>query len=229
MSEALSAKQVLDAVRTGTLPQNWHVMHATKGYFLGQGAFLTFLGLLIAFPGGLLLFVLLYMLATPSPTSAHDNSIWLVLVAALLIVAGGIGFVIAGIKQFRRIKTAEQEVLVLMPQGFVQGDVSSGTPTRGGWYSELLDIKLEVTAGRRRARIHLNIQPELRDPWTWDLDGRFEPPDHLAQRILSAFATYHTTPHATRPSHRGARADIADFPNIAEMLEDVSEGDTPAM
>jgi len=194
----MNSREVLETVRGGNAPASWQVVHARKSFFVGEGALSLVIALIfVAF--GLFIGALTFLGWSTVGWGSH--------LATLSVIIGGLGLgVWAGsdsIRNFRRIRTAHDDVLVLMPEGCVHGNLGTLAPEHHLVYTETRDISFLFRVNGR-AHVLLNILPHNSRPRTWYLDDRFGPAVATAQRIIYDYTCYtaklHSVTDATQPN-----------------------------
>lgn len=175
--------QVLQQARAHMSPPNWQVLPAKQSHFLQAlfgGIVLIILGIGAA---GYLLLNPGFIVGLASLVNV-DNlfTFWRVadFVICAFIVLGGAGLIRGAVAG---MATQEQQMLVLMPEGFVMQKGASSKTMAAIAYANVNTPKLVVQNGAASLLMaRANGQGALRVR----LDGRFGPPKQIAKRIIEA-------------------------------------------
>jgi hypothetical protein len=189
------AHQVLETVCDGKAPTDWRVLHARPSYFLGEGSFRLALGLIAAF----LTLMALFVVVVGGPSLGLEFTIFS-MIGTLGFGAFATWLITDAINLLKRTRTARSEVLVLMPEGCVQGAIDSLQLARAVDYSQILDIALQVGATRAGPVVSLNMHQKGAPLWLWRLDDRFLPAAELAQTIIREATRYSARPRTAPPA-----------------------------
>lgn len=182
----LNANAVLEQARMGTAPSTWQVLRANRSYFMQQ----VIIGVVLVIAA---IAAAIYLLATGTvvgygvsdTTSSNVLLVWLVIDMVVLLVIVITGIVMA-VRHLGQMGSANQQMMVLTPDGFVRSLGAGDKQTTTYEYSAIADMKLSVQSGsvylliRRRADgKQLKVQ----------VDGRFGKPKQIAQEITGAYAS----------------------------------------
>jgi hypothetical protein len=170
------ARQVLETVRDGKAPTDWRVLHARPVYFWAVGIAQLVGGLALAALATLIVVTQQYCLG---------------------LVTGSMAFLflLLAWKTLSELRTAKDQMLVLMPDGVVNASsMSSFAPFRRLAYADVATMSMRVDHGRRGGTsVELTLRFIEGAEMAISLDGRFGPREQLATSILEGWATYHTT------------------------------------
>jgi hypothetical protein len=181
----IDANAVLEQARTGMAPGNWRVLSARRGYFV-QATIIGVVFLVAAVAAAI------YLLATGTvfgygltdQTSNNVLLVWLV-IDMLVLLAVAIFGVVAAIRSLIAMGSADEQKLVLMPEGFVMQRGPSGKNIVAVQYENIVNMKPSV----RNGNVYLVMQARgASKPSQISLDGRFGKPKQLAQEITGTFA-----------------------------------------
>lgn len=193
----IDAGMVLRMVRSGQVPPQWQVVRAKRGFFLMQ-SFLGVLLVILGVGGAVALLasgtVIGYGLSDTSPDGVV--TFWFV-VDMLVLAACVIGGIVLAIQQLLRLGTVDEQVLVLMPDGFVMRRGSAPKDTLAYSYDSIRAVDRVVRNGTN----YLVMQPVQGRAVRLTLDGRFGPPKRIAQQIQAMAVDY-----------RAARARAGNYP-----------------
>jgi len=189
-------RQVLETVRDGKAPTDWRVLHARPGYFLAAGIAQLLGGLAVVALAALIVITQQYCLGLVSGSMA------------LL-------FLFLAWTTLSELRTARDQMLVLMPEGVVNAssmssfmpfrqlayaDIAS-MPFRQLAYADIASMSMRVDHGRRGGTsVELTVHFLEGIQTAISLDGRFGPREQLAASILEGWATYHATHVASQSS-----------------------------
>lgn len=178
----LDSSAIMNQVRAGVAPPTWKVMPAKGSHFITTGLLYILFGL--AMIGGLVyLFfsnTLIYFLVPP--VNDGLKIFWFLfdnIVGALLAIGGFIG----GIKKLAEMGSAQQQAMVLMPEGFLMQTQKAIMVHYGQVAGMTMALKNgEVILNMRRADNGKTMKVTL--------DGRFGATKPIGQAIVQAQGQY---------------------------------------
>ena len=198
----MNAESIATMARQGQNPPAWRVFRARSGFFRNQillGVFILALGVVGA----------VYLLANPltafvpgfgSGSQPLDPGPFMVartvdFVVILLFVVAGI---VAAVNAVRNLTRAHEQVLVLMPEGFVLSTKSS--------VAYLFAAMRELSASSYRGTITFTItDAATRQRQRVRLDGRFGNARQIAALVLAQRTDYRAALARARPPEYGQR------------------------
>lgn len=178
----MDSSAILNQVRAGVAPAAWKVLPAKGSHFIITGLFSILFGL--ALIGGLvyLLFsnTLIYFLVPP----VNDGlKIFWFLFDNLVGGAVAIGLIVAGIMKLAEMGSAQQQAMVLMPEGFV---IQTKKPVVVH-YGQVAGM----TVALNRGDVILNMRrADNGQTMKVTLDSRFGAPKPIGQAIVQAQGRY---------------------------------------
>ncbi|GAC1451854.1 MAG: hypothetical protein PVSMB4_11990 [Ktedonobacterales bacterium] len=183
----IDGQAIVQQALQGYAPPGWQILRARQSHFLGtiiSGIALTLLvlgliGYLIVDPG-----FVIGLRGAVNVDSLHQ--FWRI----VDFIAGGVfaaAFIALTVKGVRDLGTIDNQVLVMMPEGFV---MQKGPATKAP-----LTVAYESTAGARlqidRGTVYLLLARANRQgALKIEIDGRFGKPKPIAQQIIQAQTAY---------------------------------------
>ena len=184
----IDSNAVITQVRSGTAPASWQVIPARRAFFV-QGAIW---GVVVAVAA---VAAAVYLLASGTvvgygvndQTSNGVLNFWFIvdMVVLALFLVGGVVF---SITRLRSLGSAEDQALILMPEGFVMRLGPSANATRVVNYQNIAILTPTV----RNGNVFLVMQAANGRKIQVQLDSRFGKPKPLAQQIQGMHAAYVT-------------------------------------
>jgi hypothetical protein len=177
------AHQVLETVRDSKAPTDWRVLHARPGYFVATGIALLLCGLALVALAALSIIT-------------QQSCVGLVSGCMALL------FLLLASTSLSELRTARDQMLVLMPEGVVNASsMSSFTSFRQLAYADIATMSMRVDHGRRGGTsVQLTLRYMEGAEMTISLDGRFGPREQLATTILEGWAAYRVRQSAQQPN-----------------------------
>ncbi|HEV2462049.1 MAG TPA: hypothetical protein VGS80_27155 [Ktedonobacterales bacterium] len=184
----IDSNSVMSQVRSGTAPTSWQVIPARRAFFV-QGAIwgVVIAIAAVAAAAYLLLSGTVVGYGVNSQTSNNVLNFWFIvdMVVLALFLVGGIVF---SITRLRSLGSADDQALVLMPDGFVMRLGPAANATRVVNYQNIATITPTV----RNGNTFLVMQTTNGRRVQVQLDSRFGKPKPLAQQIQGMHAAYAT-------------------------------------
>lgn len=177
---------ILGQVQTGMAPSNWHVLRARRAYFV-QSAVSGFVIAVLAIAATVYILssgtVFGYGLNDQTP---ENVAFFWFIVDMVVLAAFLIGGIIFAILRLVAMRSAENQVLVLMPEGFVMRTGTSAKATRTVLYQNVATMVPTTHNGSVSLVMRLANGRKAQV----GLDSRFEKPKALAQQIQGMHAAY---------------------------------------
>lgn len=191
----IDSNAIIGQVQTGTAPANWQIYHARRGFFVQEaigGVVITALAVAAA------VFVLasgtVFGYGLNDQTPQGVLTFWFIVdmlvVAALFII--GIVFCVT---RLVALGSAERQMLVLMPEGFLMRRGNSPKATLLIRYQNIATL----VPTTRNGRLSLVMQTRAGRKAQIPLDSRFGKPKSLAQQIQGMHAAYVAATINARP------------------------------
>lgn len=185
----IDANAVVQQVKTGAAPASWQAARASRSYFMWNvigGIALTI--------GAIAAAIYLYSSGTIVGIGVNDQTpdsiafFWFI--ADMLVLAVlAIGGIVFAILRARAIGTADDQMLVLMPEGFVKRTGTGAKDTLTVNYGNIATVTPSVQNGTQ----YLVLQTKAGKRVKIEIDGRFGKPKALAQQIAGQHTHYVTT------------------------------------
>jgi hypothetical protein len=174
-------------VNSGNVPPQWRVLRAKTGYFVRNGILYSVLG--VAALIGLVVFffsdTIFYYGPAPDPGST-GATVWFIIDLVVIIALAAV-FLITGIRNLVGVGSAQQQMLVLMPEGFLV------TTAKGVQSYPFGNINGMTAATQRGGDVVLTMRrADNGQQLKYTFDGRFGAPKTIAGSILSAQGQYAT-------------------------------------
>jgi hypothetical protein len=190
----LNGDAIIAQVRQGTWPQSWQVLRANRSHFIRLAIFIAIFLVLAAFG-------LLYLISNPDhavvPGAAGSPdggtldpatfAVWRTIDLAVLGIAL-VGLVVAVINTLLQMAHAQEQLLVVLPEGFV-------LKTRRLQTVAFAAIQT-MTATSYRGVVTFKIGTVNGQKLSVSLDARFGAARQVAQRILAARNQFTAAPAA---------------------------------
>lgn len=192
----IDAHAVVEQIRASTAPTSWQVTRANRSYFIWSA-----LGGVALAVGAVGAAIYLSLSSTIVGIGVNDQTpdnvafFWFV-VDRLVLAAFAIGGVIYAIRRARAIGSADEQMLVLMPEGFVRRTGAADKDVLAVNYGNLATITPSVRNGTQ----YLDMRTKAGKRVSIELDGRFGSAKALARQIAGQHAHYVTT---LAGSHQG--------------------------
>ena len=184
----IDSNTVIGQVRAGTAPPTWQVLHARQAFFV-QGAIAGIVIAIAAVAAAayLLLSGTVVGYGLNSQTSDNVLNFWFIvdMVVLVLFLVGGIVF---SVTRLRSLGSADDQALILMPEGFVMRLGPAANATRVVNYQGIATLTPTV----RNGNVFLVMQAANGRRVQIELDSRFGKPKPLAQQIQGMHAAYVT-------------------------------------
>jgi hypothetical protein len=191
----IDAEAVVQRVKTGAAPADWQVMGAKPSFFVWSatgGIVVTFLAVVAA--GYLFLTGTIVGIGVNDQTP-HNVAVFWFIVDMVALVAVAIGGIVFAIRRGRDLGSATEQILVLLPDGFVKR-VGAGPK---GTFSATYATIARLTPAVRNSSQYLDIVTRDGRRASVALDGRFGNAKSLARQIAGQHAHYVATHSAGHP------------------------------
>jgi uncharacterized membrane protein len=190
----IDTQAVVQQASLGMAPPSWQVLRAKRSFFISSaiGGVVFTIGALAA---AIYLFVsgAIVGIGVSDQTPSNVAIFWFI-VDMVALAAAAIGGVIFALGSLRGLSTADEQMLVLMPEGFVLRRGAAENKTTTVNFQRVATVTPSVQSGRvflimqivgsgQRAKV--------------ELDNRFGPAKRLAQQIAGMHAHYVTTHQQT--------------------------------
>ncbi len=183
----MNEQAVLAAIQQGYVPPGWRVWRTSASYFIRQAIAYIVIALLCA--AGLIYmsranFVFVPGYSSDQPLSSSEFQFWHITDLAIL---GLLVLVLAwvALKNFLDARTAQNQVCVVMPDGFV---VHRGSATQSVAYGNI--AKMVVTVSRSGSATLSIKRVDAAKGVQIRLDSRFGNPKPIVEEIMLARARY---------------------------------------
>jgi hypothetical protein len=184
----IDSNTVIGQVRAGTAPPTWQVLPARQAFFV-QGAIAGVVIAIAAVAAAayLLLSGTVVGYGLNDQTSNNVLIFWFIvdMVVLVLFLVGGIVF---SIIRLRSLGSADDQTLILMPEGLVMRLGPAANATRVVNYQSITTLTPTV----RNGNVFLVMQAANGRKVQINLDSRFGKPKPLAQQIQGMHAAYVT-------------------------------------
>ncbi|MBA3826657.1 MAG: hypothetical protein H0X24_22500 [Ktedonobacterales bacterium] len=183
----LDPNVILQQVGAGTTPPTWRVLRARTSYFIGTALLYGVFGLAAL---GAIAYIIIsgtifYYGAAPDPGST-GVTVWFI-IDLVVLLAFTIIFLVNSIGRLINVGTAQQQMLVLTPEGFV-----AATPKGTQAYPFAAINGMTATAARGGDVVLAMRRADTGKQIKYTLDGRFGTPKPIASSILAAQGQYAT-------------------------------------
>jgi len=182
----LDANAIMMQLGAGTAPPTWRVLRARAGFFIGGAAVFGVLGLAtLGFIAYLIIggHIFYYGVA---PTDANGELIWQIIDVVVALALAAIFFGVS-IMRLVGLGSASQQMLVLMPEGFVVV-----TP-KGAQSFPFANINGITGAATRDGSVMLTMRrADNGKQMRFSVDARYGAPKTIAGSIMAAQGQYAT-------------------------------------
>jgi hypothetical protein len=190
----IDSSAVLQQASTGMAPPTWEVLRARRSFFISSaigGVFITVAAIGVAIY--LILSGTIIGIGVNDQTPNNVAFFWFI-VDMVALAAFGIGGVVFAIVRLRGLGSLTEQMLILMPEGFVMRRGSAAKDTTTVNYQRVATVTPSVQSGT----VYLVMQLAGSGQRTKvELDSRFGPPKKLAEQIAGMHAHYVTTQQGT--------------------------------
>ena len=185
----IDANAVVQQVKAGAAPASWQVIPARGSFFL-MSALGGIVVALVAVGAEVYLRASnsVYGIAIPPDASEGVLNFW-ANVDLIFFAAVAIGGVVFAVMRARAIGSASEQMLVLLPEGFVKRTGTSEKDTLAVNYANLTTITPTVRNGNQ----YLSVQTKAGKRVSIEIDGRFGNAKTLVRQISGQHAHYVTT------------------------------------
>ena len=191
----INAEAVVQQVRAGATPADWQVMRAKSSFFVWSaigGIVFTFLAVVAA--GYLFLTGTFVGIGVNDQTPDNVAFFWFI-VDMVVLAAVAIGGIVFAILRARDLGSVNEQMLVLMPDGFVK---RAGVGPKGTFSATYANIARLTPAVRNGTQYLDAVTPDGRRV-SVELDGRFGNAKKLARQIAGQHAHYVATHSGEQP------------------------------
>lgn len=184
----IDANAVVQQVKAGAAPASWQVIPARGSFFLWS----ALAGVALAI-GAVAAAIYLFLSGTIVGIGVNDQTpdnvafFWFI-VDMLVLAALAIGGTVFAIRRALAISSAGEQMLVLLPEGFVKRTGTSDKDTLAVNYANLSTITPAVRNGSQ----YLDVRTKAGKRVSIELDGRFGNAKTLARQIAGQHAHYVT-------------------------------------
>ena len=185
----IDAEAIVQQVRAGAAPADWQVMRAKPSFFVWSaigGIIFTFLAVVAA--GYLLLTGTIVGIGVNDQTPDNVAFFWFI-VDMVVLVAVAIGGIVFAILRARDLGSVNEQVLVLMPDGFVKRTGVGPKGTFSATYANIATLRSVV----RNSSQYLDAVTRDGRHASVEMDGRFGNAKKLARQIAGQHAHYVAT------------------------------------
>jgi len=185
----MDAEAVVQRVKAGAAPADWQVMRAKSSFFVWSaigGIVFTFLAVVAA--GYLFLTDTIVGIGVNDQTPDNVAFFWFI-VDMVVLVAVAIGGIVFAILRARDLGSVNEQMLVLMPEGFVKR-VGAGPK---GTFSAAYATIARLTPAVRNSTQYLDAMTSDGKRASVELDGRFGNAKQVARQIAGQHAHYVAT------------------------------------
>lgn len=184
----IDANAVVAQIKSGSAPASWQVVPARGSFFL-WGTLGGIVTAIAAVAAELYLRASnsVYGIAIPPDASEGVLNFWALadLIVVAVFAAGGVAF---AINRARAIGTTSEQMLVLLPEGFVKRTGTSEKDTLAVSYADLTSATPTVRNGSH----YLSVQTKAGKRVSIEIDGRFGNAKTLVRQIAGQHAHYVT-------------------------------------
>jgi hypothetical protein len=181
----LDANAIAQQVRSGTAPPTWQVLRANTSFFI-RGAIGGFVFMILAIAVAIFLFlsgtVIGIGVSGPNVSEGYLTFWFIVDMVVLALVA--VGCIIFAISRIRGLGSIDEQVLVLMPEGFVRHLGPSQEQNTVVLYQNIATITLVKNSDDLQMQLPDGSQTKV------ELDSRFGDAKQLGQQIQGAHAQF---------------------------------------
>ncbi len=184
----IDANAVVQQVKAGAAPASWQVFSARGSYFLWNA-----LGGAALAIGAVAAPIYLFLSGTIVGIGANDQTpdnvafFWFI-VDMLVLAALFIGGIVFAIRRALAISSASEQMLVLLPEGFVKRTGTSAKDTLAVNYANLTTVTPTVRNGSH----YLSVQTKAGKRVSIEIDARFGNAKTLVRQIAGQHAHYVT-------------------------------------
>jgi hypothetical protein len=182
----LDANTIINQVQSGTAPASWQALRGRRSFFV-QGAIWGVVGAVLAVAAAAYLLTSGTVVGYGINDQTPDNVLGFWFIADMIVLAlCVIGGIIFSIMRLVALGSVENQLLVLMPEGFLMRTGTSEKATRLILYQNIAKIVPRV----RNGAVSLMLQTRSGGTAQVPLDSRFSKPKPLAQQIQGMHAAY---------------------------------------
>jgi hypothetical protein len=185
----IDAEAVVQQVKAGAVPADWQVMRAKPSFFVWSaigGIIFTFLAVVAA--GYLFLTGTIVGIGVNDQTPDNVAFFWFI-VDMVVLVAVAIGGIVFAILRARDLGSANEQMLVLMPDGFVKRTGGGPKGTFSATYTNIATLRPAI----RNSSQCLDAVTRDGKRASIELDGRFGNVKKLSRQIAGQHAHYDAT------------------------------------
>ena len=194
----IDANAVVQQARYGTAPATWQVLRANRSFFVvGVFGYLFLIVAAIAGAAYLLLTGTIVGIGVDNPNVSDGwLLLWLVIDMVVLAVLAlvGVGMTIS---RLRGMGTLDDQMLVLMPEGFVMRLGPSEKQTTTVSYQNVATITPTIDSGT----YYLKLQMPDGSQTKVEVDGRFGKPKQISEQIQGMHAHFVTVRSGIRQNY----------------------------
>jgi hypothetical protein len=178
----LDPQAILDQARAGDVPESWHVYRTSRFYII----------LWTVLPFDMAIILVFGLTSTPwmRLLSSGDLGLMILTGCQLAIGLAVIPLVVRLlVTQVRELRTADRQLFVVTPDGFVQRRSNGRYSTLVLSFADQQYTPLRATFGRVGKRALL-LSDEGGQLIEWHPDPQFRPAGQIVEQILAAYAAY---------------------------------------
>lgn|SRR5690242_13888571 len=184
----IDANAVIQQVKAGAAPASWQVIPA-RGSFFMWNAFGGVALMIGAVAAAIYLFLSGTIVGIGVNDQTPDNVAFFWFIVDMLVLAAlAIGGVVFAIRRALAINSADEQMLVLLPEGFVKRTGTSEKDTLAVNYANLITATPAVRNGSQ----YLDVQTKAGKRVSIEIDGRFGNAKALVRQISGQHAHYVT-------------------------------------
>ena len=184
----IDANAVIQQVKAGAAPASWQVIPA-RGSFFMWNAFGGVALMIGAVAAAIYLFLSGTIVGIGVNDQTPDNVAFFWFIVDMLILAAlAIGGVVFAIRRALAINSADEQMLVLLPEGFVK---RTGTPEKDTLAVNYANL-ITATPAVRNGSQYLDVQTKAGKRVSIEIDGRFGNAKALVRQISGQHAHYVT-------------------------------------
>lgn len=176
----LDAQAILDQARAGNAPEAWHVYRASRFYIIFWAVQPLVMALIFGFSLVSTLWAHLPFTGDLGLTILTGCQLAISLIVIPLFVA-------TFIMQVRELRTADRQMLVVTPDGFVERGGRYGTLVVSFADSRYTPLRSTYGMPGKRALLLPDERGQLTE---WHPDPQFRPAGQIVEQILAAYASY---------------------------------------
>lgn len=185
----IDTQTAIQRVKTGTAPASWQVSRASRSFFLW-----SVLGGVALMTGAVAAAIYLYLSGTIVGIGVNDETpdglalLWFI-VDMLILAALTITGIVFAIRRAIAIGTASEQMLILMPEGFVKRTGTAARDTLAVNYATIAAVTASADNGPQVLVMDTSAGQRLKV----EIDGRFSHAKALKQQIAGQHAHYLAT------------------------------------